>query len=44
MFEEIKYTSCGNFISNGQWIHPDRNINSYEIIYVTKGSVYINEN
>jgi len=44
MFENVKYISCGNFISDGEWIHPDRCIDSYEIIYVTKGSVYINEN
>lgn len=44
MFENVKYISCGNFISNGEWIHPDRCIDSYEIIYVTKGCIYINEN
>lgn len=44
MFENVKYISCGNFISDGEWIHPDRCIDSYEIIYVTKGCVYINEN
>ncbi len=44
MFENVKYISCGNFISDGEWIHPDRCIDSYEIIYVTRGSIYINEN
>lgn len=44
MFKTIKYISCGNFISEGEWIHPDRSIDSYEIIYVTKGKIYINEN
>ena len=44
MFENVKYLSCGKFISDGEWIHPDRTINSYELLYVTKGNVYINEN
>ncbi len=44
MFESINYASCGKFISRGEWIHPDRIINTYEIIFVTKGTVYINEN
>ena len=44
MFENAKYCSAGKFISNGKWIHPDRIITSHEIIFVTKGEVYINEN
>lgn len=43
MFESVKYVSGGKFISRGQWIHPDRVIDSYEIIFVIKGEVFINE-
>ena len=44
LFKNVEYISCGNFISSGEWIHPDRKIDSYEIIYVTRGCVYISEN
>ncbi len=44
MFESVKYVSSGKFISTGQWMHPDRTIDSYEIIFVIKGEVFINEN
>lgn len=43
MFENVKNCGAGKFISNGEWIHPDRVIDSYEIIFVTNGEVYINE-
>ncbi len=44
MFEGVKYQSSGKFVSRGEWIHPDRIINSYEFIFVISGTVYINEN
>lgn len=44
MFETVRYISCGKFISSSEWIHQDRVIDSYEMIFVTKGFVYINEN
>ena len=44
MFEDVKNCGVGKFISHGEWIHPDRVIDSYEIIFVTKGEVYISEN
>ena len=44
MFENIKYVSSGKFVSKGMWIHPDRIINSFEIIFVIEGTVFINEN
>ena len=44
MFEDVKNCGSGKFVSNGEWIHPDRVIDSNEIIFVTKGEVYINEN
>lgn len=43
MFENVKNCGVGKFISRGEWIHPNRVIDSYEIIFVTKGDVYINE-
>ena len=42
MFEDVKNCGVGKFISNGEWIHPNRVIDSCEIIFVTKGNVYIN--
>ena len=44
MFEDVKYCGAGKFISNGEWIHPDRVIDSREMIIVTKGEVFLNEN
>lgn len=44
MFEDVKYCGAGKFISQGEWIHPDRTIDSCEIIFVTKGEVFIQEN
>ena len=43
MFEDVKNCGVGKFISNGTWMHPDRVIDSYEIIFVTRGNVYINK-
>lgn len=39
----INYESCGKFYTNEKWIHLNRIINSYEIILVDKGVVYIQE-
>ena len=44
MFECGINCGCGKFVSYGEWIHPDRVIDSNEIIFVTKGEVYTNEN
>ena len=43
MFESAVFVSCGKFTSRSEWIHPDRVINSYEIIMVIEGEVNINE-
>ncbi len=43
MFEKATYISCGKFISRDAWTHPDRILDSYETIFVTKGTVYLNE-
>lgn len=45
-FENGKYFSydmIGEFHSSGEWIHPKRRINSFEIIFVLNGTVYIAE-
>lgn len=34
---------CGNFTSDSKWIHMERIIDSYEIIIVNKGTVYIEQ-
>ena len=44
MLENVKYDGSGKFISRGEWIHPERIIKSYEIIFVTEGEVNIEEN
>ncbi len=43
MPQNISNCGAGKFVSHGRWIHPDRIIDSYEIIFVTKGEVYISE-
>lgn len=44
MFESAEYLSSGKFVSRGDWLHPDRVIDSYEVIFVIGGEVFINEN
>ena len=44
MFENVKNNGVGKFISHGEWSHIDRIIDFYEIIFVTRGIVFINEN
>ncbi|MBQ2841018.1 MAG: AraC family transcriptional regulator [Oscillospiraceae bacterium] len=39
----LQYVSAGLFSTSQQWIHPRRIIDSYEIIYVTRGNVHIEE-
>lgn len=43
MYESVTYCGAGKFVSHGEWIHPDRIITSYELIFVLNGTVYINE-
>ncbi len=40
---DIRYCSSGLFKSDRVWIHPRRIIDSYEIIFMEKGTAYINE-
>lgn len=37
------YETIGEFHSEGEWIHPTRIIDSYELIFVLEGVVYIAE-
>ncbi len=39
MQAEIEYISGGLFVSDGAWTHPSRTIDSYELIFVVKGTV-----
>lgn len=41
--KNIEYVSSGLFRSNGEWCHPERIIDTYEVIFVVKGEVYISE-
>lgn len=40
---KISFISAGQFRSQGNWIHPKRVIDSYELMYVLEGTVYIRE-
>lgn len=39
----VQYESSGLFVAQGNWIHPDRIISSYEIMFVLEGEVHIQE-
>ncbi len=39
----FSYEMIGEFRSNGEWIHPQRTINSYELILVKSGTLYLQE-
>ena len=39
----LHFETCGHFFTNNRWIHSCRYIENYEIIFVTKGTVYIFE-
>lgn len=41
MYEDIKFVSGGKFISAKEWRHPERTIDSIELIIVTDGEVYM---
>ena len=43
MLEHVKNCGAGRFVSNGKWCHPDRVIDSFEVIFVTKGEAYVRE-
>lgn len=37
----IEFDYAGYFISKGIWLHPDRTEETYELIYVTRGTVHL---
>lgn len=39
----IEYVSSGHFRSDGKWCHPERIIDTWEIIFLLSGNVYIQE-
>ena len=39
----ISFSFCGLFENEDDWIHPKRTESTYEIIYVTRGEVYMSE-
>lgn len=39
----LEYCSSGLFVTEETWIHPLRRIDSYEVIWVTRGEVYLRE-
>lgn len=39
----LEYSFSGQFISNEQWIHPTRIIDTYEALLVTQGDVFLQE-
>lgn len=39
----IKFNYAGLFSTEDDWIHPDRVENTYEIMYITAGEVYLND-
>ena len=41
MYENVKYIHGGKFVARGVWKHPERVIDSYELIIATKGNFYI---
>ena len=40
---QIKFSNMGYFISENDWIHPTRIIDTYEIIFVIDGEIFIRE-
>ena len=41
--ENFSVTRAGLFQSEGEWIHPTRSLDEFEIIYVTEGEVFMEE-
>ena len=39
----FQYEIIGEFHSDGEWIHPARTIDSYELIFVLSGTVFLEE-
>jgi AraC-like DNA-binding protein len=41
--EQVSFISCGHFISDEPWIHSKRNLDSFEVIICTRGTVFIQQ-
>lgn len=41
--DQLQHITSGRFLSQGEWIHPERVIDSCEIIFVVKGAFEIRE-
>ena len=39
----VNFSNMGEFVSSGEWIHPEITTPTHELIVVTKGVVYIEE-
>lgn len=39
----FKYEMIGEFATESDWIHQERMISSYEMIFVLEGTVYMSE-
>lgn len=39
----LMFSMCGNFTADSKWLHMDRVMDSYEIILINKGIVYIEQ-
>ncbi len=40
---ELSFISAGQFIAQDRWVHPERVIDSFELIYITQGPVHLAE-
>lgn len=40
----VEYISCGNLASKDGFVHPKRNIDSFVLIIVIKGTLHITQN
>ena len=40
----LGYSFAGRFITDDEWIHPTRVIDTYEALMVTQGEVHLQEN
>lgn len=43
MYDGVQFVHMGKFISRGAWKHPDRMIDTTELIFVLQGEVYLTQ-
>lgn len=41
--QPLSFVSCGHFVSDGEWLHDKRSLDSFEIIIGTKGKFYMQQ-